>query len=717
MVRKSYRLKNLDCAACAAKIEHKVNQSAPDGAIAVNFAALKLVVEAETAEQAETLLFFTRKTIQELEPGVEILPEDEPCGEHGCSCGHDHSHGAEPESIKKQVIWLIAGAVLFAAGALVKWLLPETGVLSLALLAVSYLIIGGPVLLRAVRNITKGQVFDENFLMSIASLGAFVIGESIEGVAVMLFYQVGELFQDLAVNRSRKSIAALMDIKPEFANLLQDGTFVKADPASVHPDDLIVVRPGEKVPLDGVVVEGVSELDTSALTGESLPTAVEPGSEVLSGSINTAGALTLRVTKEYKDSTVARILDLVENTSGKKAETEHFITKFARIYTPCVVGLAVLIMAVPPLLIPGEAFADWFYRALIFLVMSCPCALVISVPLTFFGGIGGASKLGILVKGGNYMEALARAETVVFDKTGTLTEGKFAVEQIIPANGPEEELLELCAYAEGLSTHPIGKSIVERYGKEIDAGRLAEYEEIAGQGVSVLIDGRRVLAGSAKLMKNNGISVPEQTEAGTVIYTAAEGVYLGRILIGDQIKQDAAKAVEDLQALGIKDTVMLTGDNEKTARKVGEKIGIHRIYAHLLPADKAAKLEELLKGKTKKRTVLFVGDGINDAPVLAGADVGIAMGGVGSDAAVNAADVILMRDEPSKVAVSIRVARKTLRIVKQNIIFAIAVKFAVLLLGIFGFATMWEAVFADVGVCLIAILNAVRMLRIKQFQN
>ncbi len=549
--------------------------------------------------------------------------------------------------------------------------------------------------------------------MSIATIGAFCVGEYPEGVAVMLFYQVGELFQSYSVGRSRQSIAALMDIRPDYANLEKpDGSFEQVDPDEVNIGDIIIVKAGEKIPLDGVVVEGISSLNTSALTGESVPRGVKPGKEVISGCINLNGLLRVKVTKEFGESTVAKILDLVENSSSKKAKSENFITKFARYYTPVVVIGALLLAVIPPLIL-GGGWNDWIGRALIFLVISCPCALVISIPLSFFGGIGGASKKGILVKGGNYLEALSQTELVVFDKTGTLTKGIFQVSAVHPGEIEEKRLLELAAMAESFSDHPISKSIREAYGKEIDATRVSDVEEMSGRGVKALVDGQTIWAGNGKLMDLAGAKWRECHLHGTVVHVAAGSEYLGHIVISDQVKEDAAQAVQELKALGVRKTVMLTGDKAQVAKEVARQLGVDEVHAELLPGDKVQQVESLLKEKSGKGKLAFVGDGINDAPVLSRADIGIAMGGLGSDAAIEAADIVLMDDHPSKIAEAIRISKKTLRLVKENIVFALAVKVLCLALGAVGLANMWEAVFADVGVSVIAILNASRALKVK----
>ena len=575
---------------------------------------------------------------------------------------------------------------------------------------VPYLLIGWDVLWKAVRNIAHGQVFDENFLMAIATVGAFATGEYAEAVFVMLFYQVGELFQSYAVGKSRQSIASLMDIRPDYANVEQDGELVQVDPDEVEVGDTIVIKAGERVPLDGVILEGRSTLDTAALTGESLPREVEAGDDVISGCVNLSGLLKVRVTKAFEESTVAKILDLVENATSKKAKAENFITKFARYYTPSVVVAAVLLAVLPPLLGGGD-WGKWFHQALVFLVISCPCALVISVPLSFFGGIGGASRAGILVKGGNYLEVLADTQIVVFDKTGTLTKGVFNVTAIHPDQCDEDRLLEVAALAESYSDHPISRSLKEAYGKDIDNSRVTDVEEIAGHGVRAKVDGVEVCVGNDKLMESIGVAWHPCHRVGTTVHVESQGVYLGHIVISDEVKEDAAQAIADLKAIGVRKTVMLTGDAQAVGEDVAQRLGLDEVHAQLLPADKVDRVEALLQEKTGKGRLAFVGDGINDAPVLSRADLGIAMGGLGSDAAIEAADVVLMDDKPSKIAVAIRVARKTLRIVRQNIVFALGVKLLVLALGAVGLANMWEAVFADVGVSVIAILNAMRALR------
>ena len=608
-------------------------------------------------------------------------------------------------------LWrIIIGAAVLATAVLLnlnnEWL-------QIALFIISYIIVGGDVVKRAVKNIFKGQVFDENFLMSIATIGAFFIGEYPEGVAVMLFYQVGELFQSYAVGKSRKSIASLMDIRPDYANVKKGDELVKVDPDEVQIGDIIVIKAGEKIPLDGKVIEGSSMIDTSALTGESVPREVEVGSDILSGCININGVITAEVTKEFGESTVSKILDLVENASSKKSNSEQFITKFARYYTPVVVIIAVFLAIIPPLVIDGATFSVWIYRALAFLVVSCPCALVISIPLSFFGGIGGASKKGILVKGSNYLEALAETEIVVFDKTGTLTKGVFNVQEIHPEGVSKEELLELTAYVESYSNHPISLSLKRAYGKEIDNGRISDVEEISGHGVIATVDGKKVMAGNIKLMKMMDIPYFKGELIGTAVHVAVNNKYIGYIVIADEVKEDSAQAIKELKAANIKQTVMLTGDNKSVGSKVAKELGVDKVYAELLPADKVEKLEELFSQKSTKGKLAFVGDGINDAPVLARADIGIAMGGLGSDAAIEAADIVIMTDEPSKIATAMKISKKTLKIAHQNIVFAIGIKIIVLILSAFGITTMWAAIFADVGVTIIAVLNSFRALNVK----
>ena len=626
--------------------------------------------------------------------------------------------------MRKRLIRLGAGAVLFAAAAAATYMRAfESQILEAAAFLIPYIIVGYKVIFKAVRNILNGKIFDENFLMAVASMGAFVVGDYPEAVAVMFFYQVGELFEDYAVGKSRKSIAQLMNIRPDYANLKTEKGVEKVSPEQVKVGDIIVIRPGEKVPLDGIVVSGHSTVDTAALTGESLPRDVSEGNEILSGCINLSGLIEVRTEKEFGQSTVSRILELVENATSQKAKTENFITRFAAVYTPAVVGAAVILAVIPPLVIEDAAFSDWAYRALNFLVVSCPCALVISVPLGFFGGLGAASKIGVLVKGSNYLEAAAHAEYVVMDKTGTLTKGVFEVEKVQPADAfkagedaetRKKELLRLAAAAESNSSHPIslslGKAAEESFGFRTEDVQIKELTELAGHGVSAVIDGHKVLAGNHKLMDKEGLASESSDEAGTVVYVAVDGAYAGYILIADQIKDDAGEAVSGLKGRGII-TVMLTGDSRAAAESVGNKLGLDRVYSQLLPEDKVNKVCELLEEKSEKGKLMFVGDGINDAPVLARADVGVAMGGLGSDAAIEAADIVIMDDKPSKLLDLMKISKKTLAIVKQNIVFALGIKLLVLILSAVGLASMWAAVFADVGVSMIAIINSMRALK------
>ena len=630
--------------------------------------------------------------------------------DHGCSsCG---CAGKSEDEEKSQLPWLIIGAVAFTAGLIFEHFTEVNAYLILTIFVLGYLILGGDVVLRAIKNILKGKVFDESFLIAIATIGAFVIGEYPEAVAVMLFYQVGEFFQDMAVGKSKKSIAALMDIRPDVANLQNtDGSTTTVSPETINIGETIIVKPGERVPLDGIVINGSAMLDTSALTGESVPRSANVSDTVLSGSVNQNGVLAIRVTETYGRSTVSKIIDLVENAASRKAPTEKFITKFAGYYTPIVVGLATLLAVIPPLLV-GGSWPEWIHRGLVFLVISCPCALVISIPLSFFGGISGASKKGILVKGGNYLEALNYLDTVVFDKTGTLTEGVFNVTEIHPVEGNDREtLLETAALAEAYSNHPIALSIQREYGKVIDKDSLSDYTEHAGYGVSVKVNEKLLLVGNSRHMTSNDVTFTETQNTGTKVYVAVDSVFMGYIIISDEVKTDSKNAIRSLKELGVRKTVMLTGDNKIIADALAAELGIDDVYSELLPHEKVEKLEQLSKEKKANGKLAFVGDGINDAPALAIADIGVAMGALGSDAAIEAADVVLMTDEPSKLSQAIKTAKFTKRIVWQNIIFALGVKALVLLLGAMGIASMWEAVFADVGVSLIAIFNAMRVMR------
>ena len=687
-------LQGLDCANCAEIIREKAEKIEGIQTSEMNFMAKKLKLKSDGNLSEKDIIKKVKIIVAELEPDVVVTTQDE--------------ESEETFSIKKDLIKIILGGAVFLASVI----FPMKFWIKLALFLISYIIIGGDVLLRAAKNIIKGKVFDENFLMSIATIGAFAIGEYPEAVAVMLFYQVGELFQSFAVNRSRKSIADLMDIRPDYANLKVGNEIKVVSPNEINIGDIIIVKAGERVALDGKVVNGISMIDTAALTGESVPRDVEVGSEVVSGCINLNGLLEIEVTKPFGESTVTKILDLVENASSKKAESENFITKFARYYTPIVVIVAVLLAIIPPLFF-GLPFSEWAYRALSFLVVSCPCALVISVPLSFFGGIGGASKCGVLVKGSNYLEALSKCSTVVFDKTGTLTKGVFEVTEIVPNGITEERFIEAAAFAENYSNHPIANSVKRAYKKTINAENITS-EEIAGKGVKAIIGEDVVLAGNKKLMDDFNIE-SAQTNNGTVIHVAINNKYAGYITISDVIKPDSKIAIEKLKNNGIKNTVMLTGDSKVVAESIAKSVGINNFYAELLPNDKVDIVEKLLGELKQGEKLAFVGDGINDAPVLARADIGIAMGGLGSDAAIEAADIVLMTDEPERIATAMQISKKTLRIVKENIIFAIGVKILVLILVAFGLATMWAAVFADVGVAFIAVLNAIRCLSVKKY--
>ena len=614
--------------------------------------------------------------------------------------------------MKKKSFKIIISLILFLIAMIINF---NNELINKVIFIVAYIIVGLEIVRKALRNIFRGKVFDENFLMTVATVGAFGIGEFPEAVAVMLFYQVGELFQSYAVDKSRKSIASLMDIRPDYANIEKDGKVLKVDPDDVNIGDIIIIKPGEKVPLDGIVIEGNTSLDTKALTGESLPREASPGDEILSGSINISGLIKVKVSKEYGESTVSKILDLVENASSKKSKSENFITKFAKYYTPIVVIIAVLLVVVPVIFFGGE-FSDWIYRALSFLVVSCPCALVISIPLSFFGGIGGASKMGILIKGSNYLEAIASTEIIVFDKTGTLTEGIFEVQKINPKDIDENDLLENAAYAECYSNHPISLSIKRAYGKQIDKSKIKSTEELSGRGIVAIINGKNVLVGNEKLLSENNIEFEKNNDVGTILYVAIDNKYVGNIVIADKIKEDAKDSIISLKKSNIKQAVMLTGDRKAVGENVAGILGIDKVYTELLPDGKVEKVEELLKKKSEKGKLAFVGDGINDAPVLALADIGIAMGGLGADSAIEAADIVLMTDEPSKIVDTIKLSKKTMKIVKENIIFAISIKVLVLILSAIGISTMWEAVFADVGVSIIAILNALRVLNVKKMK-
>ncbi|RXW74302.1 cadmium-translocating P-type ATPase [Enterococcus faecium] len=690
---KSYRLEGLDCANCAMKIEKGVQKINGVKEATVNFTSGKLTIDAEEDHLA-TIEQETKKVVKELEPDVKVTEIDkEKVSEHG---------NEKERNTLFRILFSLAGIALLL-------LFDFNEPIRLIGYLLIYLLIGYDVVKKAVMNIVKGKVFDENFLMSVATIGAMLIGEYPEAVAVMLFYQIGEYFQGLAVSHSRKSIRELMAIRPETAHVQTAEGLMTVNPEDVLIGQFVLVKPGERVPLDGTIIEGESLVDTSALTGESVPKSVYVGETVLSGFINKNKPFLVQVEKSYENSTISKLLELVENASSKKAPAENFITKFARYYTPVVVGLAVLLAVLPPLVVSGAAFSEWIYRALTFLVISCPCALVISVPLSFFGGIGGASKIGVLVKGSNYLELLAQTETVVFDKTGTLTKGDFSIQTIDPTGIDPKKFMQYVASAEQFSTHPIAQSVLEGY-----AGPLlptANIQEFAGEGILAEVDGKQVLVGNHKLMERFEISFPSSQEIGTLLYLAIDQSYSGYLVIADTLKEDAVDALVQLKQAGVKNTVMLTGDSKKIADHIGKQVGVDKIYSELLPEDKVQRLEEILQSNNKKTA--FVGDGINDAPVLARADVGIAMGGLGSDAAIEAADVVIMNDQPSKIAEAIHLAKKTLKIVKQNIVFAIGIKILVLSLGAFGFASMGDAVFADVGVTVLAVLNAMRSLHVK----
>ena len=673
----------------------------------VNLMNQTLTVQAGTSVAA-SLLDTVTTIVHSHEPDVEVSEKQL---EATAPVKKDEKAAVYNDEDKKRTIRLAVGAVVYAIGMALTVFAKLPTLAELAFLIVAYVILGWDVVWQAVKNITRGQVFDEHFLMSVSTIGAFAIGEYPEAVAVMLFYQVGEFFQSLAVKRSRKSISDLMDIRPDSATVKRNGVLQVVSPESVAVGEIIVVKPGEKIPLDGIVVDGESMLDTKALTGESVPRSIRKGDEALSGCINQSGLLTLKVTKSFGESTVSKITDLVENASARKAPTENFITTFARYYTPVVVGMAAVLAIIPPLVL-GGGWSEWLRRGFVFLIVSCPCALVISIPLTFFGGIGAASKRGVLVKGSNYLEALNKVSVVVFDKTGTLTKGVFEVANIIPAAGyQKEQVLEYAAQAESYSNHPIAKSILATYGKPIDQKQFSGFEEISGHGISVMVQGKKVLAGNSKLMESEKIAYAACDAAGTKCYVAADGSYVGCILIADEVKPDSKCAIAELKKIGVEKTVMLTGDDERIGKSVADELGLDAYYAQLLPDQKVEKLEMLDKQKRQGSKLAFVGDGINDAPVLARADVGIAMGGLGSDAAIEAADVVLMTDEPSKLVEAIDVAKATKRIVMQNIVIALGIKSVFLVLGALGMAGMWEAVFGDVGVTIIAVLNAMRILK------
>ncbi|MEI3368679.1 MAG: heavy metal translocating P-type ATPase [Clostridium sp.] len=687
-------LEGLNCANCARKIEEKVGKMEGVKESNLNFTTTTLNVKLERKVKEEHAINEIKKIVEALEPHVKVEKK---------VSGKTNVQRAKFE-VKPT---LIIGTILYLIAVIGDF----KGALALILFVASYLLIGGKVVLTAIKNIARGQLFDENFLMTVATIGAFSISEYPEAVAVMLFYEIGETIQGYAVNKSRSSISSLMDIRADYANIIIDGKEKKVSPETVKVEDVILVKPGEKVPLDGVVIEGESFIDTSALTGESVPRKIVPNDEILSGGINTSGLLKVKVTKKFGESTVSRILEMVENAASKKADTEKFITKFAKVYTPIVVVLAILIAVIPSIFIKDALFSTWLYRALVFLVVSCPCALVVSVPLGFFAGIGGASKKGVLVKGSNYLELLKDLETVVFDKTGTLTEGVFSVTEINTNGIDKEKLIEVAAMAESFSNHPIAISIIKEYGKEIDKEVIKEYKEISGHGIKAVINNEEVLVGNSKLMNEFNILYNEVDSIGTVVYCAINGEFKGSIVISDKIKENAVEALINLKKAGVKKTVMLTGDNKKTAYKVGEKINIDEVHSELLPLDKVKEVEEIMKRSNKNGKLAFVGDGVNDAPVLARADIGIAMGGIGSDAAIEAADIVLMKDDINALVDAINVSKKTNKILWQNIVFALGIKILVMVLGTFGIANMWTAVFADVGVTIIAIINSTRCFR------
>ena len=699
-------LGGLNCAHCSEEIGNKVSKLDNVLQSNLNFISKKLTFEVAKNVDEKVVTEEIIKIINATEPGLDIKV-------NFSDINKENKKEAVEEvetSNKGDLIKLIIGSIMYIFGIFQTATGFESKFVNIVFLIV-YLIVGSDVLLKALKNASKGRIFDENFLMSIATIGAVIIGEVPEAVGVMLFYKIGEYLQGIAVGKSRKSITSLMQIRSDSANLKVGSEIKVVSPEDVSIGDIIVIKPGEKIPLDGVVVDGFSMVDTSALTGESVLRELGVGEAALSGFINKNALLTIEVTKEFGESTVSKILDLVENASSKKSKTENFISKFAKYYTPFVLFSAMVIAFIPPLLVPNAEFLDWFYRGLVFLVVSCPCALVLSIPLSFFSGIGNSSKQGILIKGSNYLEALKNIDTVVFDKTGTLTKGVFKVTNISPVGISEKELIEYAAYAEANSNHPIAKSILSYYKEKIDLEKINDFEEIAAHGIKIKYKGLNILAGNDKLMKKENIFYLPTEDVGTIVYIAVNGIYKGYIVISDEVKEDSKEAIKNLKINGVKEVVMLTGDNEKVANKIASELGIDKVYSNLLPNEKVDRLEEIFKNKSEKEKVAFVGDGINDAPVLARADVGIAMGALGSDAAIEAADVVLMTDEPSKIAKSIEIARKTNKIVWQNIVFALSVKLVVLLLSAGGVATMWEAIFADVGVALIAVLNAMRVMK------
>ncbi|MBE6064543.1 heavy metal translocating P-type ATPase [Clostridium cochlearium] len=723
-------LEGLNCAGCSAKIEDRVNKLEDVESASINFANKVLTIKFRNLNKKNIIMKDTRSIVNKLEPHVKVLERQKnlrrkkPIEEQVCSCsqgehchnsekthshGHSHDHGETKlgnESISK--ISMAIGIIL----AIVAFLIKDEESLKTSLFIVSYILVGYEIIIIALKNILRGEIFDENFLMAVATIGAIAIKEYPEAVAVMVFYKIGEIFQDYAVDHSRRSIANLVDIRPEFANVKKGENIEMMSPEEVQIGDIIIVKPGEKVPLDGEIIEGQSYLDTSILTGESVNRKVEKGDVVLSGSINNTSLLTIKVTKNFGQSAVSKILDLVENASSKKAPTENFITKFAKYYTPAVVFSALALAVLPPIILGSYEFSKWIYRALVFLVISCPCALVVSIPLGFFGGIGAASRNGILIKGGNYLEALQNVEIAVFDKTGTLTEGVFEVSQVKTHKDiKEDELIRLASLGESFSNHPIAKSIVNYYGKDIDKQEIKEYEEISGHGIRALLDEGELLVGNHKLMELKEVNYEKTKDFGTVVYVALNKNYLGYIIISDRIKEDSKKTIKELKNMGVKKTVMLTGDNKSAGERIGKELALDEVHTDLLPENKIEELEKLFSQKSLGGKLVFVGDGVNDAPVLARADIGIAMGGLGSDAAIEASDIVIMEDNPFKIIKGIEIAKKTKKIVWQNIIFSLGVKFVVLTLGALGFANMWAAVFADVGVTLIAVLNSMRTLK------
>ena len=703
LMKKELMLNGLTCAHCASVIDEKVKHIDGVKNSNLNFTNKKLSVEID-CDNEEKIIKNIIDIINDTEPGLDIQIEGQR------EIKEDKTQKSIKNNEKLNLLKIIAGAIVFIF-AFYQEIAGRENKYSLLIFLVAYLLVGSDVLYKALRNITKGRIFDENFLMSVATIGAIAIGELSEAVGVMLFYKIGEYLQELAVGKSRKSISELMQIRPDMANLKLGNTIKVVNPEDVNIGDYIIVKPGEKVPLDGVVIEGSSMMDTSALTGESVLRTVKKGDNLLSGFINKNALLTVQVTKDFSESTASKILDMVENASSKKSKTENFISVFSRYYTPIVVGLALLIAILPPIFMQGATFSEWIHRGLIFLVVSCPCALVLSIPLSYFSGIGVASKQGVLIKGSNYLEALRYVDTVVFDKTGTLTEGVFDVVKVKPVNISEDELIKFASIAEVNSNHPIAKSILNYYNKEINLNNIEEYEEIASHGIRVKYENNIILAGNEKLMASNNIKIEKSTDVGTVVYIAINNEFKGYIVIADKIKTDSEEAIRLIKEQGIKETVMLTGDNKEVANFVAKKLKLDKVFSNLLPNEKVEKIEELYKNRIEKEKIAFVGDGINDAPVLARVDVGIAMGGLGSDAAIEAADVVIMTDEPSKIAQGIKISKKTYKIVWQNIIFALGIKIIVMILGATGLASMWEAVFADVGVALIAVLNAMRIMK------